>query len=123
MLVFLLNSYGIEEILLYTHAWVWVFPLPSVYYSRFVPTMVDVKISFYVLFLSESQNTVDGDENTHTHAWAYKIHLFLAISKNHIFLFLRSKRHHRNFLIGIIYSKILTLFFCSKEGPSLLAQG
>jgi hypothetical protein len=44
----------------------------TIYSSKFVLTIVDKKIPFSLLFLSESQSTSDGDGNIHTHACKYK---------------------------------------------------
>jgi hypothetical protein len=46
-----------------------VFVTVHLFSSRFVPTMIGGKIPFPLLFLSESQSIMDGDGNTHTHAW------------------------------------------------------
>jgi hypothetical protein len=47
---------GIDKIgfYFYTHAWVWVCSGPSIYSSRFLLALVDRKIPFSLLLLSES---------------------------------------------------------------------
>jgi hypothetical protein len=48
--------------------------------------MVDKKI-FFLLFLSESQSTMNGDRNTHIHAWE----IFLRILNNEIVAYLHGR--------------------------------
>jgi hypothetical protein len=47
---------------------------PPNYSSRFLLPLVDGKIPLSLFFFSKSQSTMNGDENTQTHAWVYKIH-------------------------------------------------
>jgi hypothetical protein len=60
---------GQEVWILYLHLWVWVFPSPSIYYSRFVFTMVDEKIHLFPLYIRISKH---NNENIHIHACKYK---------------------------------------------------
>jgi hypothetical protein len=69
----------------------WVCSGPFIYFSRFPLVLVDGKIHFSLLLLSESQRKMDGDKSTHTHARKYKSisstnhHLFVAkYQYNHV---------------------------------------
>jgi hypothetical protein len=59
-----------------------VFPSPSIYFSRFVLTVVDGKFCFSLFFLFESQSSSDGDKNIYTRVSTKVFPIFHILYKN-----------------------------------------